>query len=246
MDVLNTMLNRIKTGFESQKRFTADASHELRSPLTVMRGEIEVALRRERPPKEYQQVLGSTLEEVDRLTRITENLLTLARSDGGALEIRTVPCSVIDLVEGVVARLRPLGDQKGIVLTVHCDPNLVWELDAGMFRQVVWNVLENSLKFTPSEGSVDLIVDQAGDNLRVVVDDSGPGFQAGAPDPFERFSRADQVRTPGPGETGSGLGLAIVKALVEIQGGSVDAVNRPGGGARVTVVLPEVGVVARS
>ena len=243
VDVLNTMLGRIQDAFEGQRRFTADASHELRSPLTAVRGEIELALRRERDPGEYRRVLGSSLEEVVRLQHITENLLTLARSDAGALKPRSEDVDAGDLAARVVERLRPRAEEKGVTLTLRsADPVRAW-IDPGLFEQVVWNLTENAVKFTPAGGCVMVALTVEDGELLLDVADSGPGFGSRAPARvFDRFFREDASRTHGAETSGAGLGLAIVKAVVDAHGGTARAENRPTGGGRVTVRLPRLGV----
>ena len=239
VEVLNTMLARIQRAFEAQKRFTADASHELRSPLTAMRGEIELALRRDREPKEYAQVLESTLEEVVRLSSITEDLLTLARSDSGALRPRIEAVDAVEIVERVVERLEPRSEKKGVELLVKADGKISSLLDPGLLGQIVWNLTDNALNVTPPGGRVLVWVGDGDGELEIRVEDSGPGL--GTLDLetlFERFFRADEARTPGPESAGTGLGLAIVKAAAEAHGGAVSAETRAEGGARFIARIP--------
>lgn len=237
VDVLNTMMGRIQGAFEAQRRFTADASHELRSPLTVMRGELELALRRERPSDEYRRVLESTLEEVVRLSRISEDLLVLARSDSGALRPRLEVASLQDVAAHVVDRLRGAAQEKGIAVHLTGEGETVATMDPGLLGQVVWNLVDNALNYTPQGGRVDASVRRDGDEVVLAVEDTGPGFQdpSGA---FRRFFREDAARTHRTPTGGTGLGLAIVQAVVDAHGGVVSAGNRPGGGARVEVRLP--------
>jgi len=237
VDVLNTMLARIQGAFDAQRRFTADAGHELRSPLTAMRGELELALRRERTPEEYRQVLASTLEEVVRLSRISEDLLVLARSDAGALQPRLESCDVGSAVGRVLERLKARADRAGVRLVRRWPENLWAVADAGLLGQVAWNVVENALTFTPPGGSVEVTLAAGADGVTLEVADSGPGF--GEPErAFHRFWREDPARTHGTPASGTGLGLAIVQAVAEAHGGSARVANRPEGGARVVVELP--------
>lgn len=239
VEVLNTMLSRIQRAFEAQRRFTADASHELRSPLTAMRGELEVALRREREPSEYRRVVGSTLEEVVRLSRITEDLLTLARSDSGAMGSRPEEIDIGEVVGRIAERLRPIADAKGTVLDVRLELGERTWADPGLVGQVAWNLIDNALKFTPPGGHVRVVLERDGEDTLLIVEDSGPGFDGGDPgQAFERFYRADPARTHREGTTGTGLGLAIVKAVTEAHGGEARAENRQEGGARVSVRFP--------
>ncbi len=176
VDVLNKMLGRIQGAFEAQRRFTADASHELRSPLTVMRGELELALRRDRDREEYRRVLGSTLEEVVRLSWITENLLILARSDAGSLEARREPVEVVGIVARVLERLEPQTTAKELRVRFVHDGDTDTEADPGLLGQVVWNLAENALKFTPGGGEIGVLVKRTEADVTIEVTDSGPGF----------------------------------------------------------------------
>ncbi len=239
VDVLNSMLMRLHNAFEAQRRFTSDASHELRSPLTAMRGEIELALRRDRSAEEYRQVLESTLEEVVRLGRITESLLTLARSDAGALRAQKDVADAGDVVEGVVERLRSRAAEKGQSIHLTVSGDTAGLFDADLLAQAAWNLVENAIKFAPTGASIRAAVRRDDTDLELVVEDDGPGLPAADPDVvFERFYRADDARDRAPQASGTGLGLAIVRAVAEAHGGDVTAENRPGGGARFTLRIP--------
>lgn len=239
VDVLNTMLARLQNAFEAQRRFTADASHELRSPLTVLRGELELALRRERSPEEYQEVLESGVEEVRRLSGITDNLLTLARSDAGALEPTPVPVDAREVVGHIVERLRPVAESRGVSLRL-AGETLTVEVDRGLLGQVAWNLVENAIRFSPTGAVVDVTVEPRDDagrrGVRVTVGDRGPGPGSDPDQLFERFFREDPARTRG----NAGLGLAIVRAIAEAHGGAAGARARTGGGAEVWVELAEM------
>jgi two-component system OmpR family sensor kinase len=245
VEVLNTMLGRIERAFDAQRRFTADASHELRSPLTALRGEMEVALRRERSPDEYRAVLSSSLEEVDRLGDITAKLLILARSDAGALTPQREAVDGAEVVGRIVERLRPMAATAGVEVTLSHAPSVEAVVDAGLLGQAAWNLVENAVKHAPRGTAVQVELRAGRDGgVALEVRDRGPGL---GPEPervFERFFRADPARTRGeapggPGEVGAGtgLGLAIVRAIARAHGGTVSAANRAGGGARVTLVL---------
>ena len=238
VDVLNTMLARIHNAFEVQRRFTADASHELRSPLTALRGEIELALRRDRDPDEYRRVLNSSLEEIVRLGRITEDLLTLARADGGAFATDRQDADARDVAERIVDRFRGGATEKGVSIALSNSGAEVVPLDPDLLGQVIWNLVDNALKFTPPGGAVRVEIDGTGSELEVHVSDTGAGLGADPGRVFDRFFRADPARTPGGGSGGTGLGLAIVKAIAERYGGRVEAENLPDGGAHVGVVFP--------
>ena len=238
VDVLNTMLVRLDAAFEAQRRFTADASHELRGPLTALRGEIEVALRREREPGEYRRVLTSNLEEVDRLSRMADELLTLARSDAGMMPPRLERTDLVALVRRVAERLAARAADRRVAVEVQSDATVQALVDRGLMEQLVWNLLENGIKFTPAGGRVVAHVSADSERALLLVHDTGPGLRRGDTERiFERFYRADDARTP-TDAAGTGLGLAIVRAITAIHGGTVLARNASEGGALFEVTLP--------
>jgi two-component system, OmpR family, sensor kinase len=239
VEVLNTMLGRIQRAFETQRRFTGDASHELRSPLTALRGEIELALRRDRSAEEYRQVLASNLEEIVRLSRIAEDLLTLARADAGVLRGQDRLVDVRPVAERITGRLRGTAAALGTTLSLRIEGDPRVSIDPDLLEQILWNLCDNALKFTPSGGWVDVHIAQS-EELEIVVTDSGPGLGEDPDRLFDRFVRADPARTPGQSRSGTGLGLSIVRAIAEGYGGSVKGENDPRGGARVSVRLPVV------
>ncbi|MDZ7778849.1 MAG: ATP-binding protein [Gemmatimonadota bacterium] len=236
VEVLNSMLARIQGAFEAQRRFAADASHELRSPLTAMRGELEIALRRDRSAEEYRRVLESTLEEVVRLGRVTEDLLLLARSDAGALRGHPEPVDIGGAVRSILDRLARRTAAGGAAVEFDVHGEVTAEADPVLVGQVVWNLVENALRFTPDDGGVRVLVEGTPDAVTLAVEDDGPGFPTDEADRvFDRFFRADSAR---PHTGGTGLGLSIVKAVADAHGGSVRAENRAEGGARVIVTFP--------
>ena len=265
VQVLNTMLDRIQSGFDSQRRFTADASHELRSPLTAMRGELELALRRERPPEEYRAVLGSAREEVMRMSRIVEGLLTLARSDSGAIQPRLGRTELGEIATEVTGRAAAEAAERGVkVETITPVPTPgVW--DGDLVVQAAWNLVHNAIRFTPPGGMVRVSTSLSPSGAPVpapagtspgrgfapsttggrpeavlTVEDSGPGLPIGSETRvFDRFWRGDPSRTPGEDGEGTGLGLAIVQVIAEAHGGRVFAGRSSSlGGARFELHLP--------
>ncbi len=243
--VLNRMLERLERAFRSQRRLTADVSHELRSPLTVLRGEIEVALRAERTPRDYQRVLHSALEEIDRLTAMSEDLLLITRAEAHLLQVRRVPSDVNAIIERALDLLRGPIEERELVVERHLAPEASsLPVDPGLVARLVQQLLDNAVKFTPAGGRVRVTtvpLDGPG-GVRLSVEDSGPGIAPGdLPHMFEPFYRADQARSR---DTGVGLGLAMAAAIARLHGGTIRAANVPGdgergaGGARFEVVLP--------
>jgi two-component system OmpR family sensor kinase len=235
VQVLNMMLSRLQNAFDAQTRFTADASHELRSPLTALRGELEVSLRRDRAPGEYRRVIASALEEVERLSRTAEDLLTLARSDAGAINPRLSRVDLHAVATRTAARLGALADARGIRISVSGWGDTMALADHDLVGRLAWNLMENAIKFTPSGGEVSARVAQ--DNGRIVfeVDDNGPGIPSDHLERvFDRFHRVDTPRTP-TRDGGAGLGLSIVKAIADAHGAAISVANLPAGGARFRV-----------
>lgn len=238
VQVLNTMLARIDAAFEAQRRFTADASHELRSPLTAMRGELELARRRPRPAEEYERVIDSALEEVERLSRIAEDLLTLARSDAGVLQLRPQKVDLAATAERVVERLALAASAKNVELVLRAEPPVTALVDEDLVSRLLWNLATNAIKFTPAGGRVVLSATRENGTVALAVTDTGPGIPEDAlPQVFDRFYRADEARTPAAPSQGTGLGLAIVRAIAELHGAEISARNT-GSGAEFTVRLP--------
>jgi two-component system, OmpR family, sensor kinase len=235
---LNEMLDRIERSFEAQRRFTADASHEMRSPLSRLRSELEVTLRRPRSASEYEEALRSALEEVERLTRLTEELLTLARLDAGERsEIPAASVALMPLVEEEMKRLKPEADTRKTVLVMEGSPGIAVRGVPDALRLVVANLLHNAVKFSPPDGRVIIRIFPEEDRAALAVSDSGPGIPTeDLPRVFERFYRASASRSPDI--PGVGLGLAIARAIVDIHGGSIAVDSPPGAGATFTVRLP--------
>ena len=234
--VLNRMLERIDAAFKNQRRLTADVSHELRSPLTALRGEIEVALRAERSPGDYQRVLRSSLEEIDRLTAMSEDLLLITRAAAGLLGARGELTDVNALIRRELEEMRDRIEEKALMLRTELDPGLgSVALDPGLTRRLIEELLDNAVKFTPPGGLVVVATTAAGGGMRLAVENSGPPL---ADDEvahlFEPFYRADQARTRG---TGTGLGLAVAAAVTSLHDGSIRAVNVPSGGVRLECML---------
>jgi signal transduction histidine kinase len=221
----------------AQHRFVGDAAHELGTPLAVLRGEIDIALRRERTTDEYRAALANCREEIERLSRLSENLLALATSDSGQKLLHAAPCDAAALVRGVHARFARLAAERNITFTVSAPDTLPWVADQLAVEQVLGNLVTNALRHTPSGENVVLSVVAEEGTMIFEVADSGEGIPpAHLPLIFDRFHRVDKARSRAGG--GAGLGLAIVKTLVEAHGGTVSVESELGQGARFTVRLP--------
>jgi signal transduction histidine kinase len=228
---LNDMLARLGSALEHERRFVADASHELRTPIALLRTELELALRRPRSPKELRFALGSALEETERLSRLADDLLLLARAEEGSLPLRTQRTDLEGLFENVARRFAARA--RSIDRQVRVDPtSAIVDADPVRVEQALDNLVDNALAY--GAGDVVLFAESTDGVVELHVADGGPGFdEAFLPRAFERFSRADEAR----GEGGAGLGLSIVQLIASAHGGSVGAANRAQGGADVWLTV---------
>ena len=233
---LNDMLRRLQEALEKERRFVDDASHELRTPLATLKAELDLALARARTPEELEAVVARASIDTDRLAHLADDLLVLSRSDGGRLPVHRVDVSLDDVVRETCEGHRRQAEDLGVHLRDDDVPAVHARLDPIRVRQALDNLLDNALRFTPAGGEVLVGAASQGGVVRLVVQDTGPGF---SPDltarAFEPFVRGD-----GPANdawTGAGLGLAIVRAVATAHGGTATAENRSEGGARVTVLL---------
>jgi heavy metal sensor kinase len=234
----DAMLARLDSAFQRQQRFTADASHELRTPLTVIKTNIGVTLNRPRPAKQYEAALDQIEGEVDRLTRLTNDLLLLARTDSAQPIGQRRVIDVTAIATGVIAELQPLAQSKALALNCEAAGEAKIHGDSDQIHRVLFNLVENAIKYT-EQGSVTLAVSPALNSqpVRITITDTGPGIAAEhLPHIFERFYRVDAARSREQG--GSGLGLAIAQSLIVAHGGAIEVKSDVGQGTIVTVTLP--------
>ena len=232
-ETLNEMLARLEAAFAHERRFVADASHELRTPLALLKTELEIALRRPRTREELEQALRSASEETDRLTRLAEDLLLIARSDAGGLPIRRERIAAADVLRVVAGRFAGVAGERGRVLEVVAPNGLVLDADPVRLEQALGNLVDNALAH--GSGRIVLSAQSPRRPRRAPCRGRGPRFSpadfiSGA---FDRFSRSNEARTEG----GSGLGLSIVELIAEAHGGATGAENRRGGGADVWIAV---------
>ena len=234
-DTLNAMLARLEAAFGEMQRFTADAAHELRTPLTALRGGIEIALRAERSPDEYRRVLASSIEEVDHLIRLAEDLLLLSRSTVGLTAARQPVDLEALCLEALELGVR-LAKGKGVTVSMGATAPAVVQGDSGALRRALLNLVDNAVKYTPAGGSVVISLGRTQESVALVVEDTGIGIDpADTTRIFEPFVRLDAGRNRDTG--GSGLGLAIARSIVVAHGGTLEVESRPGGGSRFTIRL---------
>ena len=226
----DAMLERLETSFALLTQFSADLAHELRTPINNLRGETEVALGRPRTADEYRAVLESGLEEYERLSRVIDSLLFLARTDAKHTALRPAPVNVRQEVDAIVDYFDALAEEKGISIRV--TGNALLNADSVLFRRAITNILSNSFQYTPHGGNVALSIASAGGSVEIAVTDSGIGIdEEHLKSVLDRFFRAEKARVLYP--QGTGLGLAIVKSIMDLHGGRVIVESAVGRGTTV-------------
>lgn len=236
--VLNRMLERLELGFAAQRRLTANVSHELRTPLTAMRGSIEVALRSPRSQREYEQVLRDELEEIERLTELSEDLLLITRADARVVSANRVPTDLPRLVDECLDPMRRRFEERGLTLERDLHAAGPVSIDPALVQRVVNHLVDNATRFTPENGKIRVVLDPLPAGVRLAVENTGPGIAAAdLPHLFEPFYRADPARTRSQ-NGGSGLGLALVASIARLHGGEA-RVASSAGNTRFEVDFPE-------
>ncbi len=232
---LNRMIARLDETFQQASRFTADASHELRTPLTIIRGELEFIAQQSHLPADLREQLGSLLEETERLTHITEGLLAIARLEAGEAKVEPSVLDLGALATNTAEQMELLAEEKKIELRIITDQDTIINGDPARIKQVVVNLLDNALKYTPENGVIEVRVTNADGHAILSLTDTGAGIpKQHLPHIFERFYRADKIRDR---TGGAGLGLSIVHSICTAHGGTVQAESTPGQGSRFTVIL---------
>ena len=237
---LNRMIARLDETFQNNRRFLADASHELRTPLTILRSELESMVQRPGSHPDFQETMGNLLEEVQRLARIVESLFALSRLDAGLAVAATSHFDFARLAATTAEQMCLLGEDKGVKITCETLVPVFLDGDSGRFKQVIVNLLDNAIKYTPAGGTVTLAVREQQGEAICEVSDNGIGIPAAAiPHVFDRFFRVDQARTRELG--GAGIGLSIVKAICTAHNGRVEVESTEGRGSCFRVRLPLAG-----
>ncbi|MGQ0555416.1 MAG: sensor histidine kinase [Nitrospiraceae bacterium] len=233
----NNMIGRLDTSFRQIRQFTSDASHELRTPLTVMKGETDLVLRRPRSLDDYKSVLESNLEEIDRMTRIVDELLFLSRADMGEVRVESLPVAMESLVEDIHRQAKLLAQDRNIEVLLGTVMPVVVQGDDLRLRELLLNLVENAMKYSHPGGKVEILLLNDGREARLSVTDQGIGIApADHKKIFQRFFRTDVAR--GHTKKGTGLGLAICAWIVELHKGRIEVKSDLGQGSAFTVVLP--------
>lgn len=233
----NETLDRLEHAVADMRQFSAALAHELRTPLAALRGEIELALRTPGTTSAQQETYASQMEEIDHLTRLIDQILTLARAEAGQIRLTMAPVDLGELAASLVSQLEPIAEVRAIELRCERSDAVVVHGDAGWLKRLLLNLLDNALKYTPVKGSVAVRVSRDAGQARIDVRDTGVGLSpADAQRVFERFFRADPARSSSV--PGAGLGLSMVQWIVAQHRGAVTLTSQPGQGSTFTVTLP--------
>ena len=254
IETFNEMISRLDQSFRQIKQFSSDASHELKTPLTILKGEVEVTLRKERTSQEYQQILKSNLEEINRMSLIVEDLLLLSKADTGEISLNKKDINLSEILNEVVAQMDRLAKSKGVLLsTSNHHPDIFIFGDALRLRELFINLIENGIKYTEVGGSIHVVLEKGyvppvdgqsevvereeGEFAKIIVSDTGIGIAKEDQEKiFNRFFRVDKARSREQG--GSGLGLNICKWIVEAHQGEIKVESELGKGSSFIVKLP--------
>jgi len=237
-ETLNEMIERLERSFQEMRRFTADAAHELRTPLAVMRNDVEVTLRSSRSGEEYCRVLENVLDETNRLTTMADQLLFLCRQDAGLQANRQESIPMDDLLEGVVVNMQLVAGEKGVSLKLVANPSHSIMGDPRQLRSVFYNLLDNAIKYTPASGAISVTSKADNGQLVVVIADTGIGIpEEHLAKIFDRFYRVDPARSGD--ENGAGLGLSICQSVIRGMAGDIHVVSSVEQGTTITVRLPQ-------
>ena len=238
-NTFNNMIDRLEMSFRQIRQFSSDASHELRTPLTVMRGETELALRRPRDPEDYRAVMESNLEEIDRMTRIVDELLFLSRADMGEVKMEHLPVPLDSLIEDVQRQASLLGQERAVQVVLRSTAPAVVSGDELRLRELFLNLADNAIKYSRSGGTVEMALTIEQGQARLSVTDHGIGIaEEDRPQIFDRFYRTDNARAHT--KKGTGLGLAICSWIAESHHGHIEVQSKVGEGSTFTVWLPLV------
>jgi len=234
-DTFNEMLERLEHSFSLQRSFIEDLTHKLKTPLAILKGELEVSLQKIRTKEEYDSLLHSNIEEINRVTKIVEDLLMLTRLDSNVITLEMEPLDITLLIKDIAEDLEILAQQKDIDFSLSTTREIILRGDKDKLKYLFLNILDNAIKYTPPHGKITIDVTKEKDDAKITVSDTGIGISENdLPHIFDRFYRVDKSRT----DSGSGLGLSIAKSIVEAHRGKIEVSSKLEQGSTFTIFLP--------
>ena len=234
-DTFNDMLLKLDQSFSSQQQFIHDISHELRTPLTILKGELEVTLKKVRSQKEYEFILFSSLEELNKINRIIENLLILARFENKEVSFELMPLNLGQLIQNILDDIKTFSEQKGIQINFSPEENIILEADESQLRRVILNIVDNAIKYAAENSKIFVTTDKDNNTVKIKISDTGIGIaKENLPFIFNRFYRVDKSRNT----NSFGLGLSIAKSIIEAHKGKIEVESQPNQGTTFIISLP--------
>ncbi len=236
---MNEMVGRIKTSVDFMNQFSISAAHELKTPLTILRGEIEITLKSEKTPQQYIEVLKSNYEETIRMIKIVDNLFFISKSDNAMININYQEVELNSFLNSIVKSLGILGQDKNMFLVLEKVPNLIIHIDVNLMKQALSNIIDNAFKFGDDNTNVTILAKDLGERIKISVSNTGEKIPAEEVEKiFDRFYRADKSRTRKTG--GVGLGLSVVKSIVNLHKGTVEVQSNDNSLTTLSVSLPKI------
>ena len=235
-ETFNSMLSRIDNYFFAQQQFIQDISHEIKTPLTIIRGGVEVGLKKIRSPEKYETILENTLEEINKITQVIENLLTLAKFDNREISLQIKKFHLNDLMKDVLSEITILAEAKNLQIEFTENALIDIEADESQIKSLLLNLLDNAVKYTPAQGKIVVTLNKKDSLASIAIQDSGIGIaEKDLPHIFDRFYRADPSRHS---EKGFGLGLSMVKSITETNKGVISVESQINKGTTFSILLP--------
>lgn len=226
VNTMNGMIGRIKKSVEYMNEFSLAASHELKTPLTILRGEIEIALKSEKSKEQYIEVLKSNYEETLRMIRIIDNLFFISKSENNLINPELQPVDIFPLLSSVVENMKMIAKERKMKIVLNSPPGIIINIDAGLIKQALYNIIDNAIKYGDEKSTIEITAKEIADKINISINNNGCGIESDkAGKIFDKFYRADESRTRKGG--GVGLGLSVVKSIIELHNGSVSVNSIP-------------------
>ncbi|NJD22207.1 MAG: GHKL domain-containing protein [Melioribacter sp.] len=233
---MNEMISRIKTSIDFMNQFSVSAAHELKTPLTILRGEIEITLKSEKTPERYIEVLKSNYEETIRLIKIVDNLFFISKSDNALIAINKQDVELTSFLNSIIQNMRLLGQEKNMDIVLDSNSKIIIELDQDLIKQALSNIIDNAFKFGDENTTILIHAEEMNNTIKISVTNTGPGIPNESLDKiFNRFYRVDVSRTRRTG--GVGLGLSVVKSIITLHGGNVEVKSTPNDITTISIFL---------